>query len=244
MSSHRAIMLSGWAHGPATLESLGKALDLDDLSITSPVDLLASNVQKENMSAYAAALDNQIDSTPTVLIGWSMGAIIALETASVNPTHITGLVLVSGTASFCTRHDYSNGTDRKVVRGMRLGLKNEAEDVLESFYKMAAEPGTVDPEESADLLNNAIESGISALAHGLEYLEKTDLRDRLGLVRIPVLLAHGNADTIIPASAGEYLNGHLADCRIKVYEGAGHKPFIPYRDQIADEIKSFIRELT
>ena len=64
--------------------------------------------------------------------------------------------------------------------------------------------------------------GIDPLVHGLRYLQKTDLRNRLKRVKIPTLIIHGREDRIVPWRAAEWLNDSLPDSRIIIHEGVGH----------------------
>jgi len=49
-----------------------------------------------------------------------------------------------------------------------------------------------------------------------------DVTDRLGEIRVPVLVQHGTADRIIPVAAGRYLAEHIAGAEYQELPGAGH----------------------
>jgi pimeloyl-ACP methyl ester carboxylesterase len=45
---------------------------------------------------------------------------------------------------------------------------------------------------------------------------------RLGEVRAPTLIVHGSADTLVPLNLAKEASWLIPDCRLKVFEGAGH----------------------
>ena len=49
-----------------------------------------------------------------------------------------------------------------------------------------------------------------------------DVADRLGEIRVPVLVQHGSEDRIIPVAAGRYLAEHIAGAEYQELAGAGH----------------------
>jgi non-heme chloroperoxidase len=63
-----------------------------------------------------------------------------------------------------------------------------------------------------------------------------DLSDRLGEVRVPVLVLAGATDRVIPASESERIAEALPDARLKVFSGAGHMLPMERSAQVAEMI--------
>ena len=180
MTPGTLVAIAGWAHTPQALEPLGRALEEHaDVSHTSTAQLLGQAVDAGSTgSAYAQALTRNIRdmSSPPVLLGWSTGAMIALETALMCPEAVAGLVLISGTARFCRDPDYPHGSPEPSLYAMMVGLERDRKSTLEVFFRQVfgREEGrtsniarAVASARSIDPLN---------LAHDLEYLRYADLR--------------------------------------------------------------------
>jgi pimeloyl-ACP methyl ester carboxylesterase len=84
--------------------------------------------------------------------------------------------------------------------------------------------------------------GIEQLIHGLEYLRKMDLRDRLKGVEIPTLIIHGRDDRIVPWQAGAWLNRSLPNSRIIIHEGVGHDIAERQPVVVASQIRTFLED--
>ncbi|MGH8700320.1 MAG: alpha/beta fold hydrolase, partial [Burkholderiales bacterium] len=81
-----------------------------------------------------------------------------------------------------------------------------------------------------------------ALAGGLRILIETDLRDALGSIRQPVLVMHGDRDSLAPLAAGEYLSRRLVNARFLVLRGAAHAPFLSQPEETSAAVREFFDE--
>ncbi|MEO8442668.1 MAG: alpha/beta fold hydrolase, partial [Betaproteobacteria bacterium] len=79
----------------------------------------------------------------------------------------------------------------------------------------------------------------AALAAGLQLLNDTDLRPDLPGVRQPVLIVHGEQDTVVPPGAAEYLQRTLPHAELEIIAGAAHAPFIAQPQAVAQRIATF-----
>jgi len=77
----------------------------------------------------------------------------------------------------------------------------------------------------------------AALLSGLSYLEKTDLRNALPQIKVPVHILHGAADAICPVGAAVYMKEYLPDCNLTVFEGCGHIPFFTKAEECRNLMK-------
>jgi pimeloyl-[acyl-carrier protein] methyl ester esterase len=69
-----------------------------------------------------------------------------------------------------------------------------------------------------------------------------DLRKSLPRVAQPVLLLHGDRDSIVPLAAAEYLQRALTRARLDVFSGAAHAPFVAHAAGVAKRIAEFCNE--
>ncbi len=159
----------------------------------------------------------------TVLVGWSLGAMLALELCAQGYAP-AGLVLISGCVSFCRRPDYQLGWPAAVLRGMRQRLRMAPDEVVQDFHRqLLCRREAACQERLAALLPHGQDP--AWLAAGLEYLGRTDLRPLLPRVRAgTILVVHGTADRITPPAQAHFLAAHLPAARLMLLADTGHVP--------------------
>ena len=195
---------------------------------------LASQVE------YASCLTSQLEYPRSSR--WSMGAIIVLETITRLKVAVAKAVAISGTARFCSTRDYPAGTPEKNIRAMKMGLVDRSDELLRTFFRLAAFPESPD----ADVIDSRVEQcarlGVDTLIRGLDYLHRTDLRDAVHDAVPPVLILHGRHDRIIPWQAGEFLGQQIPKNRFALYEDVGHHLPLDQPESVASDIKAFLAE--
>lgn len=174
---------------------------------------------------------------PWLLVGWSLGALLALRAALASPERLRGLLLVSGTARMCADAGYP-GADPRALRAMQKRLARDRVRVLSDFAGACAAPES-DAAFCARYLDQASHFSAAELALGLDALAGLDLRAQVATLAVPTLLVHGGCDAIIPVESARSLAGQSPDARLEVLEHRGHAlPFTAPRE-LAQFIWSF-----
>ncbi len=241
------LVLNGWGYPPDSLDPLSSRLDTPGATLRSLFDITGMKPRKGEdalrPSPYAWEVHRALADCPdgAILIGWSTGAVIALESALHWPEAVRKLVLLSPTASFCMREGYPHGLEPSQLRDMMAGLvKGSPERVLERFFEQAAEPESVAPEIAAGIIRQALDRGVPALMSGLRYLLQTDLRDRVAAIQAPTVIIHGTVDAVIPYGAATWLYNHLPNAIVREYVGKGHTLPLVEPESVAGDIKTFL----
>jgi pimeloyl-[acyl-carrier protein] methyl ester esterase len=171
-------------------------------------------------------------------VGWSLGALIALELALSVPEKIERIVLISGTSRFIQGDRYHAGWNRRIVERMKRQLMRNREQTISTFINSLIyeeEKG-----EEIDFTDHIHYSEQNSLAVGLDYLMSTDVRFAVRDISAPLLLIHGEKDTICPPSAAEYIveqtNGKAI---LHLLPKTGHVPFLTKTDECVQLIQSF-----
>ena len=208
------LFISGWAHGPQTMQPMA--------------DALTANYAVQILTSAQVLNDYAIPSVDYIITG-SMGGLLAME---LLPESCKKLVLISSSAKFCAGEEYACGTPEKILKRMILQLKRNPEAVLAEFYKNVHHPlPPVKTDPGASL---------GELVEGLEYLLHSDVRMKVPALKIPILLLHGTEDRIIPPSAAEWLHKHLPDSQLKLFENGGHALSSHHFAEMIDEISRFL----
>lgn len=195
------------------------------------------------LDAIVAALAGTCAPRATVC-GWSLGGQIALRWALMQPAQVERLVLIASTPRFVRGADWNRGMDAAVFDAFAQELAHDADGALQRFAMLQAH-GDADARHVSRRLRACLsvcgESDVAALAAGLQILRDTDLRADLPRITQPVLIVHGERDTVVPLAAGEYLERTLPQATLAVIAGAAHAPFVTQPQDVARHIAEFCR---
>jgi pimeloyl-ACP methyl ester esterase len=180
-----------------------------------------------------------------VLVGWSMGVQVALQAFSALRPRISALVLVGGNPRFTAAEDYPHGQPPLEVKGMGVNLRRDYQKTMGTFFKGMFAEGEMEGEQYQRIVHEIVMGGrspdLDAARRSLQILSEADLRDRLPLIDRPVLLIHGELDSICPASASAYMAQRLPAGTLEIMPGCGHAPFMTRPEQFNDLLGSFIK---
>ena len=191
-------------------------------------DALAAHYTVQILTGAQVLNDYAIPEADYIVTG-SMGGLLAIE---LLPVSCKKLILISSTAKFCGGEDYPCGTHEKILRRMILQLKRNPVPVLAEFYKNVHHPYRA--------LRTAPCCSPNELVAGLEYLQTSDVRQKVPDIGIPVLLLHGTDDRIIPSAAAEWLHERLPDSQLRIFENGSHALPSHHFTEVMDEISRFL----
>ena len=174
----------------------------------------------------------EICPAPAVWLGWSLGALVALDAALRYPHKVTRLVLVGATPKFVQAADWPHAMPAEVFSEFARDLTHDYRATMLRFLSLHV-GGNEDGRALLKQLRAKVftphgDPQAVALAAGLAILEQTDLRARLAEIRIPALVVHGSHDRLAAPAAAEYLAENLRQAQLLQIEGAGHAPFLSH----------------
>ena len=236
MSRPPLIMVSGWGHPASDLEPLAAGLmEHFNVSILSVHELAPDYSDK-----LLGILEQK--QGPVYLLGWSMGGMVALETAARCPERVAGLILVDSTAKFCSDEDYPQGIPVQNLRAMTAALRKHPVPVLSQFLAEVHAPDKLDSESLSASVTRATALGIDNLVRDLGYLESADLRKIARNLSVPTLVLHGREDRIVPYQSGQWLLDNLPRARGTIFKGVSHNLPLVHAALVEEEIVNFARE--
>ena len=166
-----------------------------------------------------------------VLAAESAGALTALGAALKDPKRVEGLVIVDG---MCFRQ---TAPEKDLFL---LGLRNAYPATLDRFVETCVPEPDCEHVKSWGRKIIARASQESAIALHLSATG-VDLRNSLHQLAQPVLILHGEADTLVSVEEARQLAGALPNAKLTVLPGAGHVPTMTRPVEVAREIMSFFR---
>ena len=177
---------------------------------------------------------------PSVL-GWSMGGFIAQRLALQHPDRINKLILLAtdpggANADLASADVWSklidmSGTPHEQAR--RLLSLVFPSDVAESIYR---EFGDIVAAARAQLSPDLVNRQVAAM----DAWHRTGIGNRLREINVPVLIATGTADIVIPPSNALRLVNAIPGAWLAQFTGGGHAFTAQYPRPLADLINSFL----
>ena len=174
------------------------------------------------------------------LIGFSLGALIALNYSLKYPDKIKSITLCSG---------YCKATTDIYVNFKYIERLTESGGIGAFFDEMIKRIYTVEfLSKHAEYFNyreTAIEmNSKQAIIKSLKVCEKFDVKNRLAEIEVPSLILCGCDDYLIPSGNSVDLNEKIKDSTLIQFNGVGHNIFIPEQlPKIISKIKSFLPDL-
>jgi pimeloyl-[acyl-carrier protein] methyl ester esterase len=181
-----------------------------------------------------------------VVLGWSLGGMVALAWAARRPQQVRALVLVGTTPAFVNKPDWTLGLAPEVLEGFARDLERDYRATLMRFLALQARGG-----EAARRVIERLRATLFArgepdpavLAAGLELLRSVDLRQQVGQVCCPTLVVHGGHDTLCPPEAGRWLAQHLPHARLALHARAAHAPFLSHPEWFDSTLAAFLTDM-
>jgi pimeloyl-ACP methyl ester carboxylesterase len=171
------------------------------------------------------------------VLGWSMGAEVALQLAISHPERVGSLILISGSPGGTEQvvpdadvlRRLTNTSGGFLARGLRLisllfpSAWLNAHPALWSYFPVNA---TVAPHERSQRQLKAIEDWEGAAS-------------RLGDILCPTLIITGSEDVVFPTQNSVLLAGGIHGSRLIQFPEGGHGVMFQYPDKIGEEIDAF-----
>ncbi|UCE90135.1 MAG: pimeloyl-ACP methyl ester esterase BioH [Pseudomonadota bacterium] len=179
-----------------------------------------------------------------VVIGWSLGGLVAMKLALRTPELVKRLVTVATSPCFVQSADWPWGMAPETLQQFHEQLKSDYQGTLLRFLALqarGADDARRDIRHLREMLFVRHRPDPGALEAGLQILADTDLRESLNALRIPVLIVGGQHDALVPAAALHAFSDLFPDARVALIERAAHAPFVSHPRQFLEYLESFLR---
>ncbi|MDR0330525.1 MAG: hypothetical protein LBH93_02295 [Chitinispirillales bacterium] len=191
-----AVAFGGWAVSADILRDVfdGCGMDVNyiDVNRIMPKLFNADRLRDDWAEVVIDAYRLTDADAPTLIAGWSTGAMFAYAVSRIIPSQ--KLALISATPCFCRKEDFRFGVRQSAIDQMIGALYRDSSSVLQPFYERCG------LEYHSGLIPDYT---IDELASGLMFLKQADLRPLIAPSIQPIFY-HGKNDQIIPLAASKY----------------------------------------
>ncbi len=240
------VFLHGWGMNSDVWEEISPQLSqrytviLIDLpghgrSTLSPHDYQLEQLAEELIEVIPQA---------AILVGWSLGGLIALQIAHQYPEQIKSLVMVTSSPRFVQGDSWPYGVDSAIFDKFSRDLREDYQATLKRFIAIQAMGSCHAKSEIRTLRERILRHGNphnKALQGGLRLLQQSDLRQALAELHCPVKLILGSRDTLAPARIADILSSQHPHLESSIIQGAAHAPFISHTDEFLTLLNEFIK---
>lgn len=194
----------------------------------------------EGMASVVLAFSDALGLPEIDLLGWSLGGFVAQYVALAAPARIRRLIIAAsgpgGKAEGPEPHPRvrevmahpHNGSDDYLFLFFHDSLTSRAAGRA-SLDRLAAARDRVPPVSGPGFVGQ-----LKAIAAA------TGVRDRLGDLTMPVLVANGAHDVMIPAYRSFVISQEAPNAKLILYPDSGHAFLFQYTDCFASEIDHFL----
>ena len=200
--------------------------DLRGFGDSSPIQ---SPYRMTDVADDLIGLLDHLEVDKTAVAGHSMGGYAALAFAGKYPQRISGLALISSQAAadsperkegrYKTAQEVGDGGTGVVVDGMTPKFSDNAE--TQSYVREVM-----------------LRQKPSGMIGGLEAMaEREDRNSILASLHIPLVLIHGDADTLIPVDKAREIKALVTSAKLVELSGVGHLPMVDAAKETAEALK-------
>jgi pimeloyl-ACP methyl ester carboxylesterase len=176
-------------------------------------------VEPYTFEKVAEALARQIDE-PAVLVGHSMGGMVAQETYARYPDRVTALVLTFTSPAFPA----AGGDFAREFVAARTGPLDQGRSMAEIAAALMPTMRGAKSDSEGLALAQRIMAAVPPETYrkAVQLLTTFDRREHLPKTRVPTLLVAGSDDRVAPPAVLEKMSKRIPGARYVLLEGCGH----------------------
>ncbi len=243
------VLLHGWAMHGGVFDSLIKKLTANYR--VHIVDLPGFGFSREDDGNYNLnqVTDSIISEFKTrdlnniILIGWSLGGLIAQNICARDSELVSKLVLVASVPKFVHADDWTNGIDESLLSVFHLSMADDYRKTVLRFLSLQV-LGDELAMLQLRLLRQEIftrgEPNSDALKSGLTILQQSDLRNQVGEITQHCLLVGGSNDQIVLQAAIIDSVALFKNARYEIIDKSAHGLFLSHEPQFLAILNEFL----
>lgn len=238
------VLIHGWAMHTGIWRTFAQQLaqNYQVTCLDLPGHGLSETAEPYTLEEVSAALVEVLPKPPVCLLGWSLGATVVLAIAKNYPQQVSSLILLAGNPRFVQDGDWS-GMNPQFLDDFSSNLSANSQLMLVQFLALQVNGLPNGKQILKDLKQVMAECDSpveSVLQDGLKILKNVDLREGLVTVECPIILIHGDKDTLIPVQVSQDMKRIQPACEINIISGAGHVPFLSHQSEVIEIINQFV----
>lgn len=200
--------------------------DLRGFGQSTTVD---SQYTLDDFASDIAGLLDHLGIQKAAIVGHSMGGYVALAFLKNYTARVRGLGLVS-TQTLADPPDRKEGRYKSAAEVAEKGISSVVETMASKF--------TTDAKLQSAAREIMQKQNPAAFIGALKAMaERLDTSSLLANVKVPVVVIHGDADSLIPIDRAREMKNALPDAYFVELKGVGHLPMMEAAKETAEALK-------
>lgn len=234
------VLLHGWGMNSQVWQPIHAALTQNYRVIT--VDLPGHG---RSHHLHLGSLDEVVEQlrphipSHAVIMGWSLGGLVAQALAHALPEQVAGLILVASTPKFVADATWQHAVGGDVLDTFARNLQTDYLGTVKRFFALQFLNTKIDSRHVTALRETimAHPATLPALAQGLALLRYSDFTQQP--VTQPAQWILGRLDKLIPVSLADALPT-MGYQHVTVLNSAAHVPFVTHPELFMEQIGAFL----
>lgn len=247
MTKQHLYLIHGWGMNKAIWQPISQSLaehfEIHLLDLPGYGNAHAQYPANYSLANISQQLAEQI-TTPGIVLGWSLGGLVAQQIAISQAEKVTYLICLASTPCFQAQTEWP-GIRPQVLQTFQQQLANDYQKTIERFLAIQT-MGSTTAKQDIKLIKQLLMQHTSpcqqVLAAGLDILEQADLRLNIADIKAPCARLYGKLDSLVPAKAIEPIQQLHPQSQSYLFEKASHAPFISHPDEFSQVILSLLQK--
>ncbi len=234
------VMIHGWAMHSGIWQAFAEQLarHCQVICVDLPGHGLSEAIEPFSLENISDSLMQALPVQQFSILGWSLGATVAIDMASRYPDRVQSLQVLAGNPLFVQSVDWP-GVKAEVLDGFAEQLANDVQQTLVRFLGLQVK-GLADAKTLLQQIKTAVQAypapSLQALQAGLQILKHSDGRVVLQQLQCPVSVLMGDRDSLIPLALADSLKRLQPAIQIHLLENAGHVPFLSHPQPLLERV--------
>ncbi|MER2490908.1 pimeloyl-ACP methyl ester esterase BioH [Catenovulum sediminis] len=248
MKSH-LYFIHGWGMNRAVwrpiAEKLSHLYDVTLLDLPGYGESIDNLPQTYNLDQISQQVAQNIQQ-PGIIIGWSLGGLVAQNIALKNKEKTDALITIASTPCFAQKNDWQ-GIQAHVLTDFQQQLAEDYNKTLERFLAiqaMGSRSARQDIKAFKALLLTYAPPAPAALSGGLQILAEADLTDKIAEIHQPTVRLYGKLDSLVPKAAIDPIHQLQPHSDKYIFNKASHAPFISHPEEFLQVLSQKLSGLT
>lgn len=177
-----------------------------------------------------------------VLLGWSLGGMLATHLAIHHPRRVAGLITVGSNLKWVAT-DHWPGASADNFAAFFENLAQHFESTKQHFCGVIARGDGKEKIIAKQLRTKLSSAAQENFIAGLQLLDRIDNRAAYTALKIPGLHIFGEKDVMVPLDVGEQMKAMNSRQPVQVMSDCAHQPFLSQPENFASLVLQFVKSI-
>lgn len=212
---------------------------------TQPADALLALLPQADHFDYAGlngfdAVSKAINTTDyDMVIGWSLGGVIARQLIQRGVLRAHALVLLSSPFRFVRNAHIHEAMPPDIFEQFYANYRDDTKRTVDRFHGLIAKGDMYAKRILNELSHHPFVMQTDVWLPWMDVLCEYNGFTQDYSMLPPSLIIHGQSDAIVPYEQSEYLHQHLPNSQHERWEHCGHAPHLHDPERLAERIRNF-----